>query len=314
MNKGLLFLGLILALASIGGMVFLGNILNPAPTMVAVVMQDVEPGTALSEIPDASLQQAELRGDAHLIGTYLTVADFQAMEAAGGILVQSISAGEAIPFAAVAAPDNPAGRQYSALLLQDPNLVAITIDARGIAPKGIRSGDSVDVAVAVENIQDPAAQAAMYNQQMPVLDSPLSPVGEHETVINGTVVPYVPSYSGAQGTPTVTPTPTKPPYIVPVSKIIVHNAYVLSVTREQQDAGNGQVTYGEVTSIVLVIPRDAIEYVTMADTAGALRLALLSPMAAKQDGPTMGASLQDFLDKFYADRATLMPPTATPAP
>ena len=59
----------------------------------------------------------------------------------------------------------------------------------------------------------------------------------------------------------------------------------------------------------MIIPRDAFEMITMASSAGILQIGLLSPLAEGElDGPTMGASLQDLLDLFYADREALAPP------
>jgi hypothetical protein len=56
----------------------------------------------------------------------------------------------------------------------------------------------------------------------------------------------------------------------------------------------------------------------MASSAGLLQVGLLSPLAdVELNGPTMGATLQDLLDLFYADRLALAPtPTAslTPGP
>jgi len=49
--------------------------------------------------------------------------------------------------------------------------------------------------------------------------------------------------------------------------------------------------------------------ISMASSAGILQIGLLSPLAEGElDGPTMGASLQDLLDLFYADREALAPP------
>jgi hypothetical protein len=73
---------------------------------------------------------------------------------------------------------------------------------------------------------------------------------------------------------------------------------------------------GDVTGLEVVIPREAFETVAMASSAGLLQVGLLSPLADGEfDGPTMGATLQDLLDLFYADRQALAPtatPTATP--
>lgn len=45
----------------------------------------------------------------------------------------------------------------------------------------------------------------------------------------------------------------------------------------------------------------------MANAAGKLEIGLLSPLADRKSGPTMGSSLTDFINQFYADRAKITP-------
>jgi hypothetical protein len=69
---------------------------------------------------------------------------------------------------------------------------------------------------------------------------------------------------------------------------------------------------GDMTGIDVVIPRDAFEFVTMALNGGNLQVGVLSPLVeGASEGPTLGASLQDLLDLFVADREEL---TAGEAP
>jgi hypothetical protein len=63
---------------------------------------------------------------------------------------------------------------------------------------------------------------------------------------------------------------------------------------------------GDLTGIDVVIPRDAFEFVTMAINSGNLQVGLLSPLVEESvDEPTLGATLQDFLDLFVSDREEL---------
>ncbi len=45
----------------------------------------------------------------------------------------------------------------------------------------------------------------------------------------------------------------------------------------------------------------------MANAAGKLEIGLLSPLADRKSGPTMGSSLTDFINQFYSDRAKITP-------
>jgi hypothetical protein len=71
-----------------------------------------------------------------------------------------------------------------------------------------------------------------------------------------------------------------------------------------------ELAEGEVappTPTPIVIPRQAQEFVLMADTAGNLAASMLSPMvdAETDGGPTLGAHFEDLLDLFTADRNAL---------
>jgi hypothetical protein len=97
----------------------------------------------------------------------------------------------------------------------------------------------------------------------------------------------------------------------PVTKILVRGAVVVNVRRDTSVAavsqsGEATVVEGEITGLDVVIPREAFEFVTMAMNGGNLQIALLSPLVSEEsEGPTLGASLQDLLDLFVADREAL---------
>jgi hypothetical protein len=123
-------------------------------------------------------------------------------------------------------------------------------------------------------------------------------------------------------TPTATPT-ARPDIREPLAKVLVHASPVVRVIRERSvssftSEGDTTVLLGDVTGLEVVIPREAFETVAMASSAGLLQVGLLSPLADVEiDGPTMGATLQDLLDLFYADRQELAPtptPSLTPPP
>ena len=94
-------------------------------------------------------------------------------------------------------------------------------------------------------------------------------------------------------------------YLAPISKVLVQGSKVVNVNRQDTTNYDGTSSgrLGAVTSLDVLIPRDAIEWVAMANTAGYLRVAVLSPAANPEgSGPTLGAALQDFIEAFVEDR------------
>ena len=86
-------------------------------------------------------------------------------------------------------------------------------------------------------------------------------------------------------------------YMAPISKVLVNGAKVINVNRTEDSYAAG------VDSLDVLVPRDAIEWVAMAEQGGTLRVAILSANANPNgSGPTEGASMQDFIESFVSDR------------
>ena len=86
-------------------------------------------------------------------------------------------------------------------------------------------------------------------------------------------------------------------YLAPISKVLVNGAKVINVNRTEDSYSAG------VDSLDVLVPRDAIEWIAMAEEGGTLRVAILSSNANPNgSGPTEGASMQDFVESFVNDR------------
>ncbi len=86
-------------------------------------------------------------------------------------------------------------------------------------------------------------------------------------------------------------------YLAPISKVLVNGAKVINVNRTEDSYSSG------VDSLDVLVPRDAIEWIAMADEGGTLRIAILSTNANPDGaGATEGASMQDFIESFVNDR------------
>lgn len=86
-------------------------------------------------------------------------------------------------------------------------------------------------------------------------------------------------------------------YLSPIAKVLVNGAKVINVNRTEDSYAAG------VDSLDVLVPRDAIEWIAMAEEGGTLRIAILSSNANPNgSGATEGASMQDFIESFVHDR------------
>jgi len=86
-------------------------------------------------------------------------------------------------------------------------------------------------------------------------------------------------------------------YLAPIAKVLVNGAKVINVNRTEDSYT------ARVDSLDVLVPRDAIEWIAMAEEGGTLRIAILSANANPNgSGSTEGASMQDFMESFVSDR------------
>jgi hypothetical protein len=294
-NKRLLIIGAIVALF-FGGVIFVLSFMNAAapPVEILAARQDISEGTLVGDIPDEAFARIPLTGDDILLSSYLTEIVWQQIKLAGGIVISDVYQYEAIPLSAIASSANPKAMDIPRLGLTDPNLVVVSLKNVSV-PNGIKAGDYVDLIVAVESAQEQVF-TLVQTQNIETLTEAMA----ETELAEGEVAPPTP-------TPTPEPTPVvEPDY--PLAKVIVMSARVADVQRDRTVSASGdRLVLGEVTGIDLVIPRQAQEFVLMADTAGNLAASMLSPMvdAETDGGPTLGAHFEDLLDLFTADRNAL---------
>ena len=89
-------------------------------------------------------------------------------------------------------------------------------------------------------------------------------------------------------------------YLSPMAKVLVNGAQVMHVGRADDSYTSS------VTTLDVLVPREDIEWVAMANEGGVLRVAVL-PMNANPSGSgaTAGATMQDFIESFADDRDNL---------
>ncbi len=321
-NRVLLIVGALFAVIGGSSVFYLSRTLNPTPLVVVAARQDIPAGTRLADLPDDAfvLVPLQLKSDARpMVDAILRPEGLQAMRAAGGVLIRPAVRFEPILLSSVVSADNPAASRIARLALDDPDLMVVTISAAGAVPDSVAIGDRVDLVVAVSNIAEPVLMdRTELAPASPQGASLINPVGSPEQLLEELAAQSGVDLGSLLETPTATATATPRPDIrEPLAKALVHGAPVVRVIREHSvssftSQGDATVVLGDVTGLEVVIPREAFETVAMASSAGLLQVGLLSPLADGEfDGPTMGATLQDLLDLFYADRQALAP-TATP--
>ena len=326
-NRFMLVVGLVFALIGGGAIFLMNSVLAPTPFLVVAAGEDIPAGTRLMDIPDdiLVLVPVQLKTSARpMFQSLMMPEDLESMRASGGVLIQDVLKFEPILLSSVVAADNPAAARLVRLGMDDPNLILVVITIQGTSPESVSVGDRVDLAVAVDQVRDPVM--VDRDELMPAppgaggFISPvnISPEELLEELAEESGIDLVMS----EETPTATPTPTPLADIrEPLVKVLVHGAPVVRVIRERNltsftSTGDTTIELGDVIGLEIIIPRDAFEMITMASSAGVLRIGILSPLAEGEiDGPTMGASLQDLIDLFYADREALAPtPTPTSVP
>ncbi|MBN2471839.1 MAG: hypothetical protein JXN59_14045 [Anaerolineae bacterium] len=327
-NKAVFFMGLLLALLSVGGIFYFGQVVSPPPVLVMAARTDLAAGTALSDLPDTNFVRLPLRGDAVLLSSLVTEAEYTRLREAGAVLRETVRAYEPLRKSALVSSANDAAARLPALALSDPNRMIVRLVVTDNAPE-VHAGDLVDLSLAVSDLQTRTQVESVLAVPPVNASAPFLPPG-----VNGLSSGPVPTPT-ASPTPTVTPTPA---LLAPMAKVIVHAAVVTHIVREQPiltgtSPDPAPINNGKIIAMDVVIPRPAFEVVSMANAAGRLEIGLLSPLADRTDGPTMGASLSDFINQFYADRAkitaqpasvpatggqasatAMLPPTITPSP
>jgi len=323
-NRGLLLVGVVLAIiGAIGG--FAINSVFARPTdYVMAASADIPAGTYLSEIPEDSFVQVPItfaNSDARLMLNGLVQPnDLIAMRAANGVLIKDIYKYEPIVISAIVSSDNPAASRIARLGLDNPDFMVITIPVDGDAPTGLMAGDRVDLAVTISSVAkvlDLEQDTEAMEYTLPQSGVGAMPPEALAALIEESGYTVIPpegetgEAAGETGEEVPAEEPEGPTLREPVTKLLVNGALVLNVQYETSVAsvtssGEAQVLRGGISAIDVVIPRDAFEFVTMAMNSGNLQIGLLSPLVGESiDEPTLGASLQDFLDLFVSDREEL---------
>ncbi len=332
-NRGLLIIGIVLAVIGFGAAFVLNQIIVRPTDYIIAARMDISAGTYINELPEDAFIQVPVQFENSSARKMLEgVAQPQhlfAMRAANAVIIQDIYTYQPLVLGAVISADNPAASRITRLGLDNPDFMVITIPASGNVPAGLIAGDRIDLAVTVSSVADPLE----LSEDEPVTALPFSqtslgaipPEALAEILEASGYSITAPDEENAMDSRTSTDEgeethmnePKEPILREPVTKLLVSGSLVLNVQFARSVAGitaegEAQLMRGDITGIDVIIPREAFEFVTMAINSGNLQIGLLSPLVDETSHePTLGASLQDFLDLYLSDREELMAESET---
>jgi hypothetical protein len=304
--KSLTFIiGLILFIAAFGVILVAGSIFNPPPYRIVIALEDIAPYTVLTrEMLAVDEQTMHQRVAARLVH------EEEIDSYVGGLVIETVHAGEPLRRNGVVAAGNPAAVHRLSLALGDPDLVAAVVPVNPkVIPDNVTAGDYVNVTMGVEGSVSQLATAARAGAAGPDTWS-ASPAG----FLAPTPTPF---------TATLPITPTGPlplseevPEVAPpLDKIVLPQVQVLNVTREKVPNPNYGMTFGQegaqeppflegdIESITVLVPQAAEELLYFAVDNGTLHISVV-PHAAVLEGasPSTGVLWEDIVRFFQEER------------
>ena len=284
-----LVLGLVLALAAGGSVLYVLQQVNRPRVPVAIAAVDLAAGQPLRS---DSVRYELVDSRSLALKTLLTESQVQAL--IGLPLAHAVGRSEYLSVSDIATADSPAAAGRVALMLNDPSLVAVAIPiGADTAPGAIVVGDSIDISVGLNGTN--------YAR-------PMDPESATGGGLYGSEVAAPDTFQQLQATQ-VAPEGL----LLPAAKVIVQSATVLAVQREQLQGqtttrANGQTTPttapGRIVALTVAVPAEAIELLQFAIDNGTVRIAVL-PLTAAQGGPrqpTMGMVWNDWVAFLEQDR------------
>ena len=284
-----LILGLVLAVGAFAALLLLGQVLNPTPYQVVVVINEVAPGEQLRYDMIATDPQSV---DPKVAAEYVLADELDGW--LGSTIVDPLHPGQPLLKAHLVREGHPRADHRLSLALEETDKVAmvIPVDAE-TAPQDIRPGDRVDLVYGVGRVREESG----VSESAPWLDQELTPSPA-----------ITPAYQSS-----LTPTPM-PNIDFPFAKVVLQDLEVVRVIHEKRSNpayGGPQseeppTLKGDVKALQVVLPREQAEMMHYGVTTGDYRVALLSPNAPEAADATLGMTWKDLEAFFWAQRDTAL--------
>jgi hypothetical protein len=264
----------------------LGNLFNPPPYQVLVVVQDVAPGETLT---DSMVATSAQRISGRVASGYVLAGELDQFR--GAMVVEPMHPGDPLTKNRLVRAGNPAAERRAALGLEDPDkvLMVVPADEKNVSA-GVAAGDRIDLIYSV-------GQPPQSN-----LPTPAPFTGYSATP--------VPPRAPAQPGQAVVATPDLQVGL-PLAKLVFYDLTVVHVRREQKpnpaySGQQGESPYidGAINALELLVPRAQQELLQWSvATGGKVAVAIVSPEAPKdQRVETFGMTWDDLLAWFKSER------------
>ena len=328
LRSGTLLIGLLLAVLAFVAYFFLGNVLNPPPYQVVVVVQEISPGETLRQ---TMLSVDAQRVHPKVAGEYVLQDELASW--LGATINEPLHPGDPLTKARLVRAGNPAAVRHLAIALQEPDQVAMVIPVSPeTCPSQLLPGDRVDVSFGIGRVEQTTFSEPLA-QPTPTVPPPFTLPGGQSVGLeeqNEEPLAIPPSATILEESEISEQLEA----ILPLAKIVLQSVEVLDVHFEERpnpaysgDEQGGAQPYlqGKILSLEVVIPAGAVEMLHFAVENGSVRISLISPNAPApgERGPTLGMTWEDLAAFFEAQRREVLgieegtmsasyPPTAVP--
>ncbi len=302
-----LILGLFLAVGAFVALLLLGQVLNPTPYQVAVVIKEISPGERLRRDMIAIDPQSV---DAKVAAEYILANELD--DWMGVTIVDPLHPGQPLLKANLVREDHPRADQRLSLALADGDKVAMVIPVSAeTAPQNIRAGDRVDIIYGVGRVREQTGAPATAPWLAPDQDDqdPDIPPGDIPTS------PWEVPGEAPGAAPEVSLEPTPMPQIdFPFAKAVLKDLEVVAVIHDERpnpayggpQSDQSPTLKGDVKALQVVLPRAHAEMMHYGVTTGDYRIALLSPNAPERGDATLGMTWKDLEAFFWVQRETAL--------
>ncbi|CAG0963079.1 hypothetical protein ANRL3_01011 [Anaerolineae bacterium] len=326
-------IGLVLAGLAFVGFLMLGGMMAPPPYSVVVAVQDIP---AYSTLDPNALGIDAQRINAQVARTLITREEIDPY--VGGFVLENIHAGEPLRKSAVVMPDNPQAINRLALVMTDPDKVAmvIPVDPK-TAPSQIAPGDWVDLIVGLAPGNISAGSNSTFSNLLapPTVVSPIIPFGPTPTS-SARLAPTLAPNPAQSNAPTTNGNVSVGDMNLPADKVVIQSVPVLAVRFQQVpnpaftgsggSLGQSQSTQaatqpayiqGDIQTVTVLVPRTSVELVTFGMDNGRVHLVLLPAKTGQAtngiQAPTFGVTFNDVLSWMMRERSLVASGTTVPS-
>jgi hypothetical protein len=323
--KSLTFVvGLVLFLVGAAVVLFAGSVFNPPPYRIVIALEDIEPYTIL----DAGMLATDEQTMHERVASRL-IHESELDVYVGGLVVETIHAGEPLRRNAVVAPDNPAYVHRLSLALAEPDMVAAVVPVSPkVIPDNVTAGDYVNITMGIEGS---IASLTTEVWGLPGGEAGGASPGEYvpwpvTSTLPLTMVESLPpevigaGEAGEPGEEEVGATPEETLKDLmevqpPLNKIVLPHLQVIDVGRDRvpnpnygmsMGEGGGQepaFLEGDIESITVLVPMAAEELLYFAVDNGNLHISVVPHAAVVEgSGPTTGVMWEDIVEFFKEER------------